>query len=956
MKIRNIIMSLLACLSIFISCVPETRPVFDEIKLGQSYVGFGAEGGKIETTLKTTDEWEITGMTADDTWLTIDPISGAAGEYKLTFTAEALAEGSRELNLVLECAGKEQKIIVKQSAGAAEVKIYTIAEILKFTDAEIGKIVAVKGAVARITGPTYGEFYMKDTEGNELLIYNSQPSFDEIQPAVGDIVTVEGPFTIYKGTYELNKGSKIIAIERSLIQLPANAYEVEVPGAEISVPALVKGEGLKVTVDEKSGSWVTYQGSVPGEDGMVNLLFVVASNYKSGPRTATVTLSTVSGKATSESAITFSQKGDIPDTQITVSQFVKEKNDAWVSLKGVVTGVHKKGFILTDAENNSLYVYPNDKPSVKIGDEVIATGNKGSYNKCLQLANPIVEKVASDKAPYYPTPVECTDALMEEMEAVTDPVLAKYVTVTAVPSGQYGDLNFGTDSRVSPYQTSDEFNYPANFEGKKVTLKGYVIQVKTGELRVLPVSIEEASEETPALTVDGKQWLAEMNGVKLLVDLGASEEGMMMVGVSTDGVSYTLYENMLGAYEAKATDATSGTVVFTPMDLATESFGAPVSLPYSALTETSVSVTAPDLFGEEAPVPFTKVSEYIEIAIPGLGDGEDGPSGNSIASGVYWIATPDLKKVAAPFVIEKSYGYLPVEDMVEGASYAKNAFKFTYNADETRYTIQDSFGRYLYAKFDTNKNAYYNSFNVSETIPETGAYWSVEDRGDGTYDIYNGLSNFSISYTESFSTWGARSPEDPEFSGIYPTLVKADNPLPDPQPEQPTIGNPMVLDVKTIPAIMGVSFGTGSYGDYASVVRKTVADVELKATYICENSKDGNLGVHASQFIQIKKTDGYIANGTAFPAKSIKVYVLEDKDKAKICVGFAPDPTTVATTTQSTETITVKGYQKVDGVQTDMDKTMTLNVYTVDMTSNPTFFKVSAEGGAAWLYKIEIGY
>ncbi len=504
MKIRNIIFSVLACLCIFSSCTPETRPVYDEIKLGQSYIGFAAEGGNIKTTLSTTADWEITGMTAEDTWLTINPISGEAGDFDLTFTAEALAEGSRELNLVLKCAGKEQKIIVKQSAGAAEVKVYTIAEVLAFTDAETGKVVAVKGAISRISGPQYGEFYIKDEAGNELLIYNSQPSFDEIKPAVGDVVTVEGPFTIYKGTYELNKGTKIIAIERSLIQLPTSAYDVEVPGAEISVPATVKGDGLKVTVDEKSGSWVTYQGNVPGEDGMINLLFVIASNEKAGPRTATVTLSTISGGTTSEAVVTFNQKGDIPETQITVNQFIKEADGAWVSLKGVVTGVHKKGFVLTDAENNSLYIYSNDKPSFVIGDEVIATGSKDDYNGCFQLGNPIVEKVASGKTPYYPAPLECTDALWEEMSTAKSPFIAKYVSVTAVPSGKYGDLKFGTGCSVSPYQTSDEFNYPANFTDKTVTLKGYVLQVYTSngakQLRVLPVSIEESTDNGGEVT------------------------------------------------------------------------------------------------------------------------------------------------------------------------------------------------------------------------------------------------------------------------------------------------------------------------------------------------------------------------------------------------------------------------------------------------------------------------
>ncbi len=193
---------------------------------------------------------------------------------------------------------------------------------------------------------------------------------------------------------------------------------------------------------------------------------------------------------------------------------------------------------------------------------------------------------------------------------------------------------------------------------------------------------------------------------------------------------------------------------------------------------------------------------------------------------------------------------------------------------------------------------------------------------------------------------GGGDTEDPGTGG-----GETDNPG-----ETPEIGNPMVLDVKTLPSVLGVEFGNNSYGGYGEkVVSGTINGVGLKASNVCANGKDGTLRINAAQFIQMRKItadepakSGFIANTTAFAAKSIKVWVLSSKDKAAIYVGSEADPTTPATTTSATETVTIAGY---DG---DMDVTM--NVYTVDMSGNPTFFNIMADGGAAWIYKVEIGY
>ncbi len=286
------------------------------------------------------------------------------------------------------------------------------------------------------------------------------------------------------------------------------------------------------------------------------------------------------------------------------------------------------------------------------------------------------------------------------------------------------------------------------------------------------VSCQNETEESGSteLALDGKQWLADAGGAKLLVDLGCSEEGMMMAAMH-DGSSYVL--EMAGTYVAATTDETSGSIIFTPIDLETEEFGAPMTLSYSGLTETSVNIASVDIFGIEDPVPFVKVADgFIEISVPGGSEGGY-VTENSIKNGVYWVVNAELQKVMVPLAEGENDGYMNSEDMIGGASYAKNAFTFTYDADETRYTIRDSYGRYVYGSANSEGN-FYNSFNVSDTLPESGAYWSIEYRGDGTYDIYNGESGFSISYLSGSGSWEIRMPGD---DTIYPALIKADNPI-----------------------------------------------------------------------------------------------------------------------------------------------------------------------------------
>ena len=91
----------------------------------------------------------------------------------------------------------------------------------------------------------------------------------------------------------------------------------------------------------------------------------------------------------------------------------------------------------------------------------------------------------------------------------------------------------------------------------------------------------------------------------------------------------------------------------------------------------------------------------------------------------------DKTYYAYPLSETKTYGYLStgsvtgtVDEIEVDKSYND---EFTFTAVDGGYTIQDSYGRYLY------QSGTYKSFNVSET--NNGYVWTVEPQTDGTFKI-----------------------------------------------------------------------------------------------------------------------------------------------------------------------------------------------------------------------------
>lgn len=121
------------------------------------------------------------------------------------------------------------------------------------------------------------------------------------------------------------------------------------------------------------------------------------------------------------------------------------------------------------------------------------------------------------------------------------------------------------------------------------------------------------------------------------------------------------------------------------------------------------------------------------------------------AAGEYIIYASDV--VATPHAETSNYGYLPIDSTEITKEKFIETFKFyafTFTEVEGGYTIQDTFGRYLYMAGS------YNNFNVAQEMPAEGAVWTVAiDETTGEATITNVAKNKYIQLSTQYKSFGS---------------------------------------------------------------------------------------------------------------------------------------------------------------------------------------------------------
>lgn len=328
MKLRYLFSAILAS-ALLVGCNEEELGTLGNITLDESYLSIPNAGGSTVLTVSATDAWEfVTNDTWPEvikrnsdgsiksqtpSWLAADKMSGAAGETKVTFSAEAF-EGGRELELTIKVGENSQFVRVRQ--GSMTAVTVTCAE--ANTSPE-GKNVRVKGVCTSIVNTTYGNWYLEDKTGS-VYIYGTldkkgtEKNFTSLGIELGDVVTVEGPVGSYKGSPQLVNVT-VISIKKSLIKIVNPSATVSKDGGEVSVKVAYKGNGVFPSVPEDC-DWVKYVGMSyvkgvptkiepsPADTAVVK--FTVAPNSDDA-RNCEVKLASYKGKDSSDGTFTINQ-------------------------------------------------------------------------------------------------------------------------------------------------------------------------------------------------------------------------------------------------------------------------------------------------------------------------------------------------------------------------------------------------------------------------------------------------------------------------------------------------------------------------------------------------------------------------------------------------------------------------------------------------------------------------
>lgn len=444
MKLRNIFTALAVAALALVGCQQEEK-FLEEVQVSQSMVALSIEGGSAEITVTAAEKWEITGIPE---WLTVTPATGAEGETKVTFSAEA-ADGNREVLLHLNCGDVAQVLNVIQMAEKVDAPLTDCATVL--AENNVGKVYKCKGTITDLTNyGKYGCFYINDGTAT-VYVYGSM-NYQQFEPEVGDIITFEGPWTSYGNFDDVT----ILSLEKSLIKLekvlPKGALAKE--GGSVTVLLTVKGDNLAVEIPEADQAWLS--AGEPEAIGNMTSVELTAAANDAGARTTTVTFKTNVKGVDYVAMATIDQLGAI--AEVSVADFLAApEGTALYKLTGIVKNIKSDvygNFDLVDA-TGSVYVYgltatqvaSNDKSfgtlGIKEGDVITLIGTRTSYKETPQVGGPayLVEHV-----------IAATEATVTEFLAKEKGTWCKVTgTIANLVNETYGNFDLVGEDGASVY-------------------------------------------------------------------------------------------------------------------------------------------------------------------------------------------------------------------------------------------------------------------------------------------------------------------------------------------------------------------------------------------------------------------------------------------------------------------------------------------------------------------------
>ena len=474
MKLKYIIASLLAGVTLFSACEKEADHFLSEVQVDKSFVGFPKEGGSQTIVVTATDAWSIEVSEADAAWLSVSPASGTAGVQNVTLTALA-GEDGHKTTINLLCAGQKQIINVTQEAGEKqEPAITPIADAIA---AGTGSF-RLQGVVTKVANTDYGNFYIEDETGS-IYIYGVKdakgyPKDDASGWArfgieAGDKVVVEGPFKWYNDTAEL-VDAEVISVTKSLIDVEAFSFE-KLPAIDTTFNLVVKAKESPLLL-ASDAEWLQIAGV--NADGSYKLH--ADENLKTAERTANISIQ----GPTALKSVAITQKG-VEATGSSVSEIIAMEDNSMVKTlpSTIVVALTTKGAVLSDG-TKAIYAYGDAAAALKVGDGVSMGAKKTTYNgvpELTDITDVFVDSEGNEVS--HPNATDITANAGEYTAAEAEYIkLTGTVSLTLNDDGTPKYVNLALDAfedgskQGSINSPVDDLNIKS-FDGKKVTVTGY---------------------------------------------------------------------------------------------------------------------------------------------------------------------------------------------------------------------------------------------------------------------------------------------------------------------------------------------------------------------------------------------------------------------------------------------------------------------------------------------------
>lgn len=537
MKLKYIIPSFIAVIAMFTGCADDNEPTYlSNLKVSSSYVAFDVKGGTQKITVTATEDWSMDFMvpvkadslddekgivkynvptsqmaTKENKWVKVSQLSGGAGTTDVSFTVGATT-ATRSVTVRIKAGDKYQNIIVAQ-VDDSPTPVSTVKDVLKGVDS---KTYRVKGLCGKIFNTSYGNWYMVDGEGNELLIYGTKDAtgaynWNKFNIAPGDSVTVEGARTTYKSTIEIVNAT-FISVKKALLLSKETSKTIDKEAKPFNIAITQKGEGLSF---KSNADWMTIEpGYTVNKKG--DLVFTVnpSENATGKNREGTLTFKSTKGKEESVLTVSIIQLGTTPVTTggiAGISSVISASSDKkkQVNFDVVLTDAkvtYKNGSnIFVEDATGGLLLYSGNS-TLAVGDVINGRvwGAGYAFNG-LPEATSLQTELAKVTKGDAPKPMEVTLAQLaaDYGKYINRYILIKDATVGKTIDVKYsgvksaGELTDGTNTFALIHQRTGKYN------GKNIYY--YVQAAKDSKVNV--VCIPSVYKTKKQLNIWDKSWI-----------------------------------------------------------------------------------------------------------------------------------------------------------------------------------------------------------------------------------------------------------------------------------------------------------------------------------------------------------------------------------------------------------------------------------------------------------------